>query len=240
MNCSLEQIEAYADHELDSAQQAAVAQHLADCPRCSEAYLRLRRQKAGIQAAAPYYHAPPALKESVRRRLRRVDAGSVSRIPWRWVAIAASVLLAVSATINIFQLRPRTESEVAENVLSDHIRSLISTHLVDVVSSDQHTVKPWFAGKLDFSPEVKDLEEQGFPLQGGRVEYLEGRRVAALVYKRRLHVINLFIWPAKTGPDATVSRNGYHLLHWTTAGMTYWAVSDISVDELLNLRNLLK
>jgi anti-sigma factor RsiW len=241
VNCSLERIEAYADHELDAAQQAAVAEHLADCRTCSEAYIRLRRQKAGIEAAAPYYLAPSELKQSVRHELHKMAAEGKPRMAWRWLAIAASVLLAASVTLNVIRLGPRTaESELAENVLSDHIRSLIGTRLVDVASSDQHTVKPWFAGKLDFSPDVKDFEGQGFPLAGGRIEYLEGRRVAALVYHRRQHVINLFIWPGETGSETAFSRNGYHLLHWNTAGMTYWAVSDVSTGELHGFRDLLK
>jgi len=123
--------------------------------------------------------------------------------------------------------------------LDDHIRSLISGHLADVPSSDRHTVKPWFAGKLDFSPEVKDLGAEGFPLAGGRVEYIAGRRVAALVYQRRQHVIDLFTWPetSREGP-LKISRNGYNALHWTARGMTYWAVSDVSAGDLEKLREL--
>jgi len=151
------------------------------------------------------------------------------------------LLLVASVAWNLAQLRPRSfQTDLAENVLSDHIRSLIGTRLVDVPSSDQHTVKPWFAGKLDFSPEVKDLEAQGFPLVGGRIEYLAGRRVAALVYHRRQHVITLFIWPdaSSSGADAGISRNGYNLLHWTAGPMTYWAVSDVSTSDLEKFQSL--
>src|SRR5579871_2742930 len=241
MNCSRERIEAYLDRELDGAQQAALEQHLAGCPDCAEAYTRLRRQQAGIQAAAPYFSVPPQLKQSIRGQLRRVErTDSVALTPRRWLALAASVLLIVSVSLNVVQWRARApESDLADSVLSDHLRSLIGTHLVDVASSDRHTVKPWFAGKLDFSPEVKDLSAQGFPLTGGRVEYLEHRRVAALVYHRRQHVINLFIWPAEaSGSEAVTSRNGYHLLHWTAGGMTYWAVSDVAASDLQNFRGL--
>lgn len=244
MNCSRDLIEAYLDDELNAAQHSAIEGHLATCPNCSETCARLRKQKASIKAAAPYYRPPPNLQRSVRDALRRVGpekAKPVSQVPWRWLTIAASLLLAVSVSWNVAQLHPRSsEAEVAENVLSDHIRSLIGTRLVDVPSSDQHTVKPWFAGKLDFSPEVKDLEAQGFPLVGGRIEYLAGRRVAALVYHRRQHVITLFIWPdaSSSGVDASISRNGYNLLRWTADPMTYWAVSDVSVSDLEKFRDL--
>jgi anti-sigma factor RsiW len=246
MNCSRNLIEAYLDDELDAARHSAVEQHLATCESCSEIHTRLREQKATIRATAPYYSPPPNLQQSVRDALRRTGRAKtkpVWEVPWRWLTIAASMLLVVSVSWNLAQLRPRSsEAQVADNVLSDHIRSLIGTRLVDVPSSDQHTVKPWFAGKLDFSPEVKDLEAQGFPLVGGRIEYLAGRRVAALVYHRRQHVITLFIWPdaSSSGVDAGISRNGYNLLHWTAGPMTYWAVSDVSASDLQNFRNLYK
>jgi anti-sigma factor RsiW len=244
MNCSRDLIEAYLDDELDAAQHSVVEQHLATCQNCSETWARLRKQKAGVKAAAPYYKPAPELQQSIREALRRVGtekAKPVSEVPWRWLAIAASLLLVVSISWNLAQLRPRSsEAEVAENVLSDHIRSLLGTHLVDVPSSDQHTVKPWFAGKLDFSPDVKDLEAQGFPLVGGRIEYVDGKRVAALVYHRRQHVINLFIWPdaSSSEVDARISHNGYNILHWTAGPMTYWAVSDVSTADLEKFRSL--
>ncbi len=247
MTCSLDLIEAYLDEELDAAQHAAMEQHVTSCPSCSEAYARLRKQKAGIKAAAPYYNAPAELRRSIRNDLRRVAAHSAKpagvEVPWRWLAIAASLLLVVSVSLNVVQLRPRAvESDLAESVLSDHLRSLLASHLVDVASSDQHTVKPWFAGKLDFSPDVNDFEAQGFPLAGGRIEYLAGRRVAALVYHRRQHVINLFVWPeaSAASAQASISHNGYNLLHWTSGAMTYWAVSDASAAELQRFRSLFK
>ena len=244
MSCSPEQIEAYLDNELNAAQQAGVKEHMDGCPECSATYARLQKQRAEIEVAAPYYDAPPGLEQSVRQGLRRLDAASIKparEVPWRWIAVAASLLLAISVGWNVVQWRaPAAGNELAENVLSDHIRSLLGSHLVDVVSSDQHTVKPWFAGKLDFSPEVKDLAPQGFPLAGGRVDYLSGRNVAALVYHRRLHVINLFIWPegASAGAPVALTLNGYQILHWTGGAMTYWAVSDVSMADLQSLRAL--
>jgi anti-sigma factor RsiW len=247
MNCSPQLVEAYLDEELDAAQHAAMERHLADCPDCSEAYARMRRLKAGIKAAAPYYKAPPNLEHSIRRALKHLATEeikpAVREAPWRWLAVAASLLLIVSASVNLLQLWPRGGGDnLANSVLADHIRSLLGTGLVEVASSDQHTVKPWFAGKLDFSPDVKDLSSQGFPLVGGRVDYLADRRVAALVYHRRQHVITVFIWPAGSPSvgDASISQNGYHLLHWTDGSMTYWAVSDVATPELETLRSLLK
>jgi len=247
MNCSRDLIEAHLDEELDAAQGAEVERHLAACPDCSAACTRLREQKAGIRASAPYYNAPPELRQSVREALRHAAASEakppVRETPWRWLAITASLLLAVSASWNLLQLRPRAaESSLVEGVVASHIRSLIGTHLVDVLSSDQHTVKPWFAGKLDFAPDVKNFEAEGFPLAGGRVDYLAGRRVAALIYHRRQHVINLFTWPAGSSPAGAnrISRDGYNLVHWTDGPMTYWAVSDVSAPELDRFRRLYK
>ena len=244
MNCSRELIAAYLDEELDAVQQTEVERHMTGCRSCADAYARLSGQKAEIRATAPHYRAPRELHASIRAGLRRVDAarpGRAQEMRWRGLAIAASVFLVVSVSWNAIEWRSRTAAnDLAGTVLTDHIRSLIGTHLVDVPSSDQHTVKPWFAGKLDFSPDVKDLEAQGFPLVGGRVEYLEGRRVAALVYHRRQHVINLFVWPGGSSAEAAVSRNGYNVRHWAAGGMTYWAVSDVSATDLASFRNLFK
>jgi anti-sigma factor RsiW len=156
--------------------------------------------------------------------------------------MAATILLAVSVFWNI---RPSTRQTpendlVAQNIPSDHIRSLIGTQFLDVPSSDQHTVKPWFNGKLDFSPDVKDFAPQGFPLIGGRPDYLMDRPVAALVYGRRQHVINVFTFPA----DATLmveshySRSRYNAIHWSHGSMTLWAVSDIAPTELAPFKDL--
>jgi anti-sigma factor RsiW len=246
MKCSPELVEAYLDAELDAAHHAAVEEHMVGCPTCFEAHARLHRQKAGIQGA-PYYKAPPELHRSVRNALRRAaaeeDKPRAYEAPRRWPAIAASLLLAMSLAWNLVQHRSReAQVDMAGSVVAAHIRSLLGSHLVDVASSDQHTVKPWFAGKLDFSPEVKDLQAEGFPLAGGRIDYLAGRRVAALIYHRRQHVINLFIWPgvSSSGSAGGASHDGYNLLRWTGGGITYWAVSDVSPEELENLRTLLR
>ncbi len=130
---------------------------------------------------------------------------------------------------------------VLDELVSSHIRSLMVEHLVDVVSSDQHTVKPWFSGKVDFSPPVKDLSADGFPLVGGRVDYVGGRPVAVIVYKRRLHIINVFIWPSanESGEGSRyLVRQGYRLRRWTHGGLTFWAVSDVNDADLDTLAQL--
>ena len=135
--------------------------------------------------------------------------------------------------IALFPSRTSSADLIAQDVLSSHLRSLIGAHLLDVPSSDQHTVKPWFNGKLDFSPEVRDFTAQGYPLIGGRIDYARGRPVAALVYQRRKHVINVFTGPsAAADGGAELDHNGYHVVHWNISGMTWWAVSDLNAGEL--------
>jgi anti-sigma factor RsiW len=241
MTCSASLIEAYFDEELDASQRAAVEQHLATCQECSALHQRLTGQRQAIRAAASYYHAPAELRQSIRPAIRPPQ-GEAREMPWRWLAVAASLLLVASLSWNLLQLRRRApESDLADAAVADHVRSLLNDHLTDVASSDQHTVKPWFAGKLDFSPEVKDLAAEGFPLVGGRVDYLAHRRVAALVYRRRQHIIDLFIWPTSSaGAEGPSSRDGYNVVHWTSGSMTYWAVSDVSLPELEHFRDLLQ
>jgi anti-sigma factor RsiW len=238
MKCSTELLEALLDEELGAAEKSAVQQHLEACPECSAEYDRLRRLAARVKAAAPYYSAPPELGRSVREALERQSA---HQTPWRGIAIAASLLLAVSLLWNVLQTRPRrVGDDLASAVLADHIRALLGSSPVEVASSDQHTVKPWFAGKLDFSPPVRDQAAEGFPLVGGRVDYLAERRVAALVYQRRQHVITVFIWPGGSTGESRFSHNGYNLLRWTDGSMIFWAVSDVSAGELKTLRTLLQ
>jgi anti-sigma factor RsiW len=180
MNClpAKSLLESYLDDELDASQTAHVAEHLASCTACAGVHAQLLELRAGIRAQAPYYRAPAALRERIQVSLRhkeRKDARPVNP-SWRWIAIAAAILLAVSAAWNIALFRSRTSSPdlIAQDVLSSHVRSLIGTHLLDVPSSDQHTVKPWFNGKLDFSPDVRDFAAHGFPLIGGRIDYVDG------------------------------------------------------------------
>jgi anti-sigma factor RsiW len=197
----------------------ALAEHLEACLSCL------------LGANAPYYEAPPGLEQRIRRSLRREIPTPHSYL--RMWAIAASLLLTASlaGNLTLFTSRVNPQTLMADAVLSAHVRSLAGTHLLDVLSADQHTVKPWFNGKVDFSPPVETLE--GFPLLGGRLEYFENRPAASLVYGRNKHIINLFTWPSTAGlPETDVTRNGYQIESWSTGGMIFWAVSDLSETEL--------
>jgi anti-sigma factor RsiW len=220
MNCETAQ-------RLMATNDPALAQHLLSCPSCI------------MRTHARYYEAPPELEQKIRQSLIQEslsNEASSQRGPtpsqWRWLAIAASLLLVASVAWNVAMLRSHVDPErlLAGNVLSAHVRSLAGTHLLDVPSSDQHTVKPWFDGKIDFAPDVKFLE--GFPLLGGRLEYIEGHPAAALIYGRDKHTINLFTWPSTASAEAAETLNGYHLLNWSSNGMTFWAVSDLNETEL--------
>jgi anti-sigma factor RsiW len=236
-------LESFLDDELDAAQTAHVEEHLASCASCAGVHAQLQELRAGIRSYAPYYRASAGLRERTQASVRQADRHADRRAPafWRWMAIAAAILLAVSAAWNIALLRSRTSGAdlIAQDVLSSHVRSLMGAHLLDVPSSDQHTVKPWFNGKLDFSPDVRDFADQGFPLIGGRIDYLGSRPVAALVYRHRKHIINMFTWPSDATDGGTkLDRGGYHVVHWNTSGMSCWAVSDLNVGELRQFADL--
>ena len=236
MNCrDTSFVHAYADRELDLTQSLEMEQHLQDCGRCT---LELQNQqilKTALGNAQLYYSAPEELRRQVAATSRRSLPGS-GRFHWNlnWLfAISAS---AVAAVVLLFGLagRQSAQEQLVAELTSSHVRSLMADHLADVISTDQHTVKPWFNGKIDFAPPIKDLAEDGFPLVGGRLDYIRGRAAAALVYSRRRHTINLFIWPegAAENPAVLLKSRGYNLAHWSTAGMQFWAVSDLNGPEL--------
>jgi|SRR5579884_1065937 len=233
-------VHAWADGELDPVATADLETHLNDCSPCAARAEAIAALGASVRAAPLYAAAPRGLEGRVRSVLRR-EAGVA---PWklaigRWGAIAAAVLLAGFIGWALPHGHNNLEPLAAE-VLSAHLRSLMASHLLDVPSSDRHTVKPWFAGKIDFSPEVRDCAGEGFALQGGRLDCVSGRPVAALVYRHDKHVINVFIWPA-TGDVHLDSHamKGYHERQWERGGLTYVAVSDASDDALKALQNCL-
>ncbi len=243
MNCHDIQnlIDGYIDGELDLVRNLEIEQHLQDCSPCAQLYKNRQTLQAVIHTDALYQKAPAHLQKRIQSSLRRANRPrSVLRItPFRLINVAAVLLIAVTITwILINGLASSSVNEsLVQGVLSSHIRSLMINHLVDVTSTDQHTVKPWFDGKLDYSPPVVDLARQGFPLVGGRLDYLDDRPVAALVYKRRSHFLNLFVWPSTStfvseNKVTEMTRQGYHLITWTKSGMTYWAVSDLEESEL--------
>jgi anti-sigma factor RsiW len=184
------------------------------------------------------YKAPAALEARIRKSIRE---GQRSVFDWRtWGAVAAAVLLASTISIRLMQNRGVSGVPLDEQVISSHVRAMMTGHSTDVASSDRHTVKPWFNGRIDFSPPVNDLAPQGFPLAGGRLDYIEGRPVAALVYQRRKHVIDVFIWPVKQNDTSgTESSKGYNVIRWADGGMSFVAVSDLNKAELDQFKNLL-
>jgi anti-sigma factor RsiW len=242
-----ELIEAYVDGELDATQKSEVRGHLEGCISCAETHWQLQEMRTNLRREAPRYEAPSYLRDRISQSLRQeplrvVNSVAPKNVPWNWMAIAASILLAISIGWNIQMLRTRPSDQnlIASEIISSHVRSLMGDHLLDVPSTDQHTVKPWFNGKIDFSPAVEDLATQGYPLIGGRIEYIDEKPVAVLVYQRRKHIINVFIRPAENASSSEeLQRRGYNLVQWTKSGMTYWAVSDLNLAELREFTRLL-
>jgi anti-sigma factor RsiW len=225
-------LDAYVDREIDVDTAELIRQHLPACGSC-------RRRVDEIEAlgrlvrAVLQYAAPGRLRAQVARSPRAWTTLPVSRIV-TWAAAAAVVFAAGAGFMGRRAVAPAPDS-MAEEVVSAHVRSLMPNHLFDVESTDQHTVKPWFLGKLDFAPPVVDLAAIGYPLIGGRLDYVDGRAVAALVYQRRKHTINVFIEPAHgttTGAIEATSRRGFHVRYWTHDEMAFWAVSDLADPEL--------
>lgn len=236
------QIDLSLDGELAEDETALLEAHLAECAACRrfrEARLALR---SAIVTAMPRLEVPDRLRARVRADLRT----SGRRMPvWRQVALAATLVLVASASA-LGGWRVGTahmaSTVLADEVLASHVRSLMPGHLSDVTSTDQHTVKPWFDGRLDFSPPVTDFSGRGYPLLGGRLDYVGGRPVAALVYGRRKHVINVFVWPAEKAKSlsAPTTRQGYRVLHWQTPEYSYWVASDLGLSELTDFVRLLQ
>jgi mycothiol system anti-sigma-R factor len=268
MNCQeiADLMDGYLDGELDALTSQKIEQHLRDCPKCEQAYEVETAMAHAISRAAPYYKAPLELRERIQVSLREAIGAPTSRgaagagllpvrrpeavrrgvffdMPWNWLALAAAIVLAaIVASSFLPRVRqPGADQFLATQLIASHVRSLMADHLTDVASSDQHTVKPWLDVKLDFAAPVVDLSGDGFPLIGGRLDYLDNHSVAALVYQRRRHFVNLFIWPTTSGAakaQKVVTREGYHLVHWTDTDFNYWAVSDVSEGDLQTFKSL--
>jgi anti-sigma factor RsiW len=244
MTCAqaLPLLSAYFDRELDVAKSLEVEGHVRECDRCAAALEHHAALRASLSAAALAYTPPRGLERRVRKALRSEARpwGLPVLAPWRWAAVpvAATVAAAFFWSGAIHRSGTSAGDVVLAELVSGHVRSLMADHLVDVATSDQHTVKPWFNGKVDFAPPVIDLTASGFPLVGGRLDYIAGRPVAVLVYQRHQHVVNVFIWPSAhaegRGPRSVASQ-GYHLLQWTQSGLTFWAVSDVNGADLESL-----
>ena len=251
MSCQTAQefIHAYVDGELDLARSLEVEQHMEQCEVCAIAYRNQTALRSALKDSSLYHSAPARLEKRIRSSLRREAKSEAGRrwFDWRWLPIGALAFLLLMAFVvwrAVPGLRPSSDEILAQEMVSNHVRSLqLESHRADVISSDQHTVKPWLDGKLDFAPPVKDFSSQGFPLLGGRLEYLNNRAVAALIYQRQKHFINLYIWPAEPGNatgELATKRQGYNLLHWSNSGMNYWAVSDLNGVELHEFARLVQ
>jgi anti-sigma factor RsiW len=238
-------LNAYVDGELDSAGSLSVERHLQQCTSCLADVERLRTLTSAIQGSGLRFNAPPRLKRSVKAAIHRANPTRTTLFPvWRWAtALASSALVLILGWAAVTQWTMSTEEMLVNDIVSSHVRSMMASHITDVASSDSHTVKPWFGGKLDYSPPAKDLTEQGFRLVGGRLDYIGNRPVASVVYQRSQHFINLFVWPSNataTRREEQLMRRGYNLIHWTRAGMTYWLVSELNATELGECARLLK
>jgi anti-sigma factor RsiW len=239
-------LHAYLDDELDLVRSMELEDHLAECGDCANEIASYRALREGIQAADLRYQTPGEFRSRLLKELRRQEAPQPTAVVhrliprWSWAAVAALLLLASAALV--LEFSQRSERILATEIVNDHVRSLMPGHLTDVVTSDQHTVKPWFTGKIDFSPQVRDLSADGFELVGGRLEYLDGHSAAAIVYQRRKHVINLFTWPTSAADEEprTSAQQGFNLVEWKQGGMYYCAISDLNRQELTELASLLR
>ena len=240
----------YVDGELSPLDSAAVSAHLTSCVSCTAEHSELLQMMRHIQEKLPPLQAPPALRDRIKASIARADSPrdslrqEQSGRRWRpWLAAAGIVLAGGAGYLAGTRRTDSVVPSLADAVLSAHVRSLQPGHLTDIVSSDQHTVKPWFTGKLDYAPSVLRLETDGFPLAGGRLDYLPDRPVAALVYTRRSHVINVLSYPATTTGDVAPhleSKKGFQIANWSAGGMTWWVVSDLAADELRGFCSLLR
>jgi anti-sigma factor RsiW len=237
----------YADGELDLVHTLQVEQHLQGCPDCARACDALRALRRTLRSSLPRHAPPPGLAGRVGAAVRQAARGrprALSRLPYLAAAAALAVVALGLWALAQRALAPSGHERLVEEVVASHVRSqLLAGHLLDVTSSDRHTVKPWFHGKLDFAPPVRDLKPDGFELAGGRLDYVNGRLAAALVYRRRQHVINLLLWPASEEGESEVqgeTKQGYHLLHWRRGGMEHWAVSDLNPRELADFAGRLR
>jgi anti-sigma factor RsiW len=248
MNCAEIRLllHAHADSELDAANSLELERHLKTCAACAAENKSLHALRATLRKGDLNFRAPDSLKKDLRQFVGDLSGEKNPRKEfdpqWQWLWKFLAFGATAFALLAVF-LRPLGISEhnqMLDQIVASHVRSLQVEHLTDVVSSDQHTVKPWFDGKLDFAPDVKDFAAQGFPLVGGRLDYLDGRAVAALVYRHNKHFINVFVWPAADAlKPATEMRRGYAIINCATNGLHYCLVSDMNLTDLGELAGCL-
>jgi anti-sigma factor RsiW len=242
----------FIDGELDAAHSLQLEQHLAACSHCSDQLERLQLSKRIVTQEGVRWRTPDHVRARILAAISResttqdrlsATAGNeesgrrfrVLGFVQQWMFVPSLAALAASLFLVVAPLQDR--SSIQDEVVAGHVRSLLVDHLTDVATSDQHTVKPWFNGKIDFAPPVLDLAPQGFPLVGGRIDYIGGRVVAALVYRRQGHLINVFAWPAPPTAMTATTRDGYNMTSWSKDGLSFWAISDVGADQLNGLRD---
>lgn len=240
-------LHAFLDRELDAAHTLRCEAHVAGCPVCAAELTRLRAMRERLAEGDVAWRAPEALRTRILDALAREEHRAAPRSPatMAWLrplatrrgSLPAGLALAASLAFAVVLTRPEPATDLTGQLVAGHVRSLLADHLTDVQTSDQHTVKPWFSGKVDFSPPVIDLSDRGFPLVGGRLDYIDGKVVAALIYRRNKHFINLFVWPADTHPPRSLAQDGYNILGWRQAGLSYWVVSDLNAVELREFKD---
>ncbi len=248
MPCEHSQLElhGYLDGELDALGAASFEKHLADCPDCKRVLAAEQALRAALQQASLYERAPGSLRENLlgatREKVTPLRPARVSGFSWQWLAAAAVLLFTLAVGWRQWQnaKAPAPMQLVAASLVDAHLRSLQPGHLTDVESTDQHTVKPWFDGRLDFAPPVRDFSGDAFPLLGGRLDVVQGRTVAALVYGRGKHIIKVFVEkaPPAEGWNGFGSMQGYHWLAWQKDGFSFFAISDVSAPDLNQLEQL--
>jgi anti-sigma factor RsiW len=230
-------LSAYADRQLGPVRRFRLARHLAQCPSCLGQLEAMHAVRSVVRTNLTVHRAPPALAMRIGSALAREAPPVAGRRPLRYgfagAALAGS-LAGVALTLAVTRLAPEPD-RLAADAVADHVRSLMADHLLDVPTSDRHTVKPWLSGRLDLSPVVKDLTAEGYPLVGGRLDYIGGHRAAAVVYRRDTHVINLFAFVSDERSDLLPreqSLDGFNVIRWRMGGLCYVAVSDVEASQL--------
>lgn len=237
-------LDALLDNELDMVNRHSIEKHIQTCPVCLGEWKKLTTLQQKIRQQTEYYKAPVQLFDTLSSIEKALPVPTpLFRRRWLSPALAASITLLIS--IGLLQLDRQSQQQdyLRSEIITGHVRSLMAEHLTDVASSDRHTVKPWFNSRVDFSPTVYDFTTDGFPLVGGRLDYLQNRNVVALVYRRRQHIINLYTWPEQKSRDTVIKiykQQGYRILSWQEQGMSYWAISDLNMHDMKTFARLIQ